>query len=1415
MPDLAELGIRLDDSQFVNATKRAADAVSGLGKAGSRAKDHLNDLGSVMPSVGHKFDGFNKVIDSSAKSMQTHGKEALATRGALSELMTGVSEVSAGFTGLMGVVAALGLSQVTGWAMSVVRGLAGISMQALMTADSFGQMTRQITSLRSGDADAAAQQFEWIKQFAKDTPMELADVTGAFRTMLAYGIEPTGGALQKLTDVGYTYGTGAQDIESIIRGMGQAWAKGKLQGEEALQLLERGVPVWDTLAETLGKTTGEIQELASKGLLGRDAISLLIETLGADSFGAAEERMNTLSGATSNLKDTWTQMLAAIGGEASDTATFAVQELTASLQMLSDSGATETFGRALSSVIAVAAIGIEGLIDDVQELHAWLAKEPPKRPQSDFPELEGDVTASGEALAAGVKKWFADMSGLTFLAEAQKAVDLERSALATAREATREREKQKALAESQAKIDELIAKVNADIAKRDAERLAKAQERKALAEAERDRLKEQKAEAERIAEIETRMLALSFERAGQETRAHEMIQQRLAAYRAVMALFDQQKDIFANIPGVAEAMGRTWPDVLTKPLATSADGWIDPKAIIDEAWIEEFSDQVGDALTGGLVGALTSLAEGDSLEDVFADFGLSMGRFFAQSFQQQLSQAMSSGNWDNFKWTKAGGPGSGIVAGVGMAGGMLQSYGQQHGNRAAGALGGAMTGAAQGFMVGGWVGAIVGAVVGGVMGYLSSGGDKTPQTNWEIAAGGRGVTMTSEHQGGLGLDSPARTQFYQQAEEIYRQNMLDMLSVLRAFNRADIFQYLGATPGMSSGGMQAGSIRDALQQIQSIAPGVFQQWAQTSLGVGLQGAGVSSAGRTQVFDELARMEGSTRAQALTQYIQAVVLSAQVLKKADWAELTRLASQNSLGALGEQAADMFNTIDVAWASVQGLDLTSLAPTANEVLSTIEESLNTWLDMLRQIDAAEKQVNQSIAQQRESYAVAGMTTDEQESFYNQRIAELRGQLSTAAPEDVAGIVGQIQQYVDALYQLGGQRVQESVQAAEEAARRIADALASIGDVLLSAGDLVDRIANWRTELSRSDWQQTLYDATNLLGGSNLAAREAAGQTGEWIMGWRDMEEPDWQQMAADADSFFSEIDSALGTWLDMIRQIDQQEQAMHRSIAQQREGIALGGMSPEEQQAYYAQRIQELYSSLSTAKPEDIADIVAQIQSYGGNLQSLMGEDFYAAMGPNGMSWADWLDEVLGLTDTAATGRYEEQRNTLEGLITAAGDAVQAWIDALDLASDFLETDKPLESYSQAAYDEFVEFLDQLLEDVQGEAAGRFEEARDYLAGLVDQASAEILRWQRLLGMGADDLARFHSVLDGIVDDHAPADVSRDFTDWKDPAAKGGNVVDLTGPINGLSKAIAAMRPPVVNVNVYVSRTGATAVQTAVA
>lgn len=187
---------------------------------------------------------------------------------------------------------------------SVQRGLTAI----VSTGAQFETLRTQLNSVM-GDVESGQKAFDWIEDFTDKTPYDLQQVTDGFIKLRAFGLDPMDGTYQAIVDQASKLGGSQETLTGISLALGQAWAKEKLQGEEILQLVERGVPVWELLQKATGKNTQQLQALSEAGKLGRKEIKALIEEIGRSADGAAAEQMKTWNAMMAKLQGEWTKFL--------------------------------------------------------------------------------------------------------------------------------------------------------------------------------------------------------------------------------------------------------------------------------------------------------------------------------------------------------------------------------------------------------------------------------------------------------------------------------------------------------------------------------------------------------------------------------------------------------------------------------------------------------------------------------------------------------------------------------------------------------------------------------------------------------------------------------------------------------------------------------------------------------------------------------------------------------------------------------------------------------------------------------------------------------------------------------------------------------------------------------------------------
>jgi tape measure domain-containing protein len=214
------------------------------------------------------------------------------------------------------------------------RGLRRLEKQANLTQQKFGGLQRAATRIVTAFAGIQAAKFVFFKtaeletqtkslkvltgslndaqkiikelqQFGAVTPFTSAELIETAKRLKAFGFETN-----KIVDVtkrlGDIAGATGADLGGIATAFGQIQAKGRLQGEELLQLQERGVDLQGTLRKEYGLTAEQFQKALSKGQIGADAVNFALEKLtntGGKYADGAIAQSDTLNGKLSTLVD--------------------------------------------------------------------------------------------------------------------------------------------------------------------------------------------------------------------------------------------------------------------------------------------------------------------------------------------------------------------------------------------------------------------------------------------------------------------------------------------------------------------------------------------------------------------------------------------------------------------------------------------------------------------------------------------------------------------------------------------------------------------------------------------------------------------------------------------------------------------------------------------------------------------------------------------------------------------------------------------------------------------------------------------------------------------------------------------------------------------------------------------------------
>jgi tape measure domain-containing protein len=263
-----------------------------------------------------------------------------------------------------------GFSIVGNAVVDVMQGIGAFALDSIKIGAQFEQMEIAMSSML-GSVGAGKAMMTSLQEFAKSTPFELGEISGAAKQLIAYGtaqdqVVPTmrmlgdiaSGLSIPLSELTYLYGTAA--------------VQGRLFTRDLNQMTSRGIDVVGMMAQQMGKTKSEILSMTEQGKISfshMQAALVAMTSSGGIFEGMMSRQVNSVAGAWSNLSDVVTIIKARIGQAFSESL-----DLSGLMQGLAG------FGEAVATAI----------IPRVQQLAAWLS-------QLDFKALGRDAFDFGVA----------------------------------------------------------------------------------------------------------------------------------------------------------------------------------------------------------------------------------------------------------------------------------------------------------------------------------------------------------------------------------------------------------------------------------------------------------------------------------------------------------------------------------------------------------------------------------------------------------------------------------------------------------------------------------------------------------------------------------------------------------------------------------------------------------------------------------------------------------------------------------------------------------------------------------------------------------------------------------------------------------------------------------------------------------
>lgn len=204
-------------------------------------------------------------------------------------------------------------------AEKITKTIAGLgSVLTIVSVKASAEFEKQKVSLERilGSAEAAQKKIRSLRDFASRTPFTFDQLLKYEKRLLAMGFaaENTETLLESLGNAASGLGIGTYGLDSLIKAISDIQAKGVLQTQEMRQLAEAGIPGWEMLAKSIGKSIPEAMKLVERRAISSgQAITAILDGINERFSGMMDKQSKTLSGVWTNILGEFNSIMASIG----------------------------------------------------------------------------------------------------------------------------------------------------------------------------------------------------------------------------------------------------------------------------------------------------------------------------------------------------------------------------------------------------------------------------------------------------------------------------------------------------------------------------------------------------------------------------------------------------------------------------------------------------------------------------------------------------------------------------------------------------------------------------------------------------------------------------------------------------------------------------------------------------------------------------------------------------------------------------------------------------------------------------------------------------------------------------------------------------------------------------------------------
>lgn len=297
--------VRADAKNVSREMHKVVEAVKDVGNVAQQSDKGLADINKALQNMIGYAQASNNHLKNLNIQMKNLGNASRSAAGGMKNVAAGAE--SAG--------------EVLNKVATAVKGF--VAVQAAVKIAELGascvQSGMQITKLKNslevltGSAEKGQQTFQEFAKFAAETPFDTKEVIEYGKQMIAqgYAVNEVTKYLRVFGDTAAATGT---DLGGVTLVMGQIRNSSKLMLQDVMQLQNRGVNVWQMLADASGKSMAEMKEAVHDGTVsGAQAFEMLSGQMEKTFGGMMDKQAQSLEGAINELGETVENVKAEFG----------------------------------------------------------------------------------------------------------------------------------------------------------------------------------------------------------------------------------------------------------------------------------------------------------------------------------------------------------------------------------------------------------------------------------------------------------------------------------------------------------------------------------------------------------------------------------------------------------------------------------------------------------------------------------------------------------------------------------------------------------------------------------------------------------------------------------------------------------------------------------------------------------------------------------------------------------------------------------------------------------------------------------------------------------------------------------------------------------------------------------------------